>query len=241
MYAYNHDGTGFTQPSGRLATVDSTNATGGFSASPIVVDVDGDGDMEIFCGHRNGKFYGFHHNGALVAGMPIPTANELYSSACAGDLDGDGGVDVAFASYDASVNVIDFGGASTPAAYQWPMFGGNIWRTSSYGEAQPYQTAVDPVASADLRFAMRQNEPNPFRSGTTIRFSLPRAEHAMLRVFNVEGRVVRTLVDGAMGAGQHATVWDGRDSRGQRLASGVYFYRLETPGGSITRKTVVLH
>jgi flagellar hook assembly protein FlgD len=59
-------------------------------------------------------------------------------------------------------------------------------------------------------------------------------------VFNGEGRVIRTLVDGAMAAGQHATHWDGRDATGQRLASGVYFYRLESAQGTITRKTTLL-
>jgi hypothetical protein len=48
--------------------------------------------------------------------MPLQTGTDIVASACAGDLDGDGGVDIAFASYDATVNVIDFAGASTPAA-----------------------------------------------------------------------------------------------------------------------------
>jgi hypothetical protein len=240
LYAYNHDGTGLLQPGGRFATVDSTGGTGHFSASPIVVDVDGDSDYEVFCGHRNGKFYGFHSDGSSVIGMPIPTALDIWSTACAGDLDGDGDVEVAFASYDGSVNVIDFDGASTPGAYQWPMYGGNIWRTSSYGEAQPYQTGVSTGPAAALAFAMPQSEPNPFHAATTIRYSLPRDESVLLRVFNVEGRVVRTLVDGVQPAGAHAFVWDGRDSQGARLSSGVYFYRLEADEGRIVRKVVLL-
>lgn len=240
LYAYNHDGTGFLNPNGRFATVDSLGTFGHFSASPIIVDINGDGQFEVFCGHRNGKFYGFHSNGTMVTGMPIPTAGEIFSTACAGDLDADGDVDVVFASYDGTINVLDFGGASTPAAYPWPMSGGNPWRTSSYGEMQPYQTGVDIPVAAPLVFAMPQSEPNPFRGATTIRYSLPSEGRVMLRVFNVEGRVVRTLVDSVQPAGAHALVWDGRDSDGSRLSSGVYFYRIEAPQGSVTRKAVVL-
>jgi hypothetical protein len=239
LYAYNHDGTGFLAPNGRFATVDSTGTTGHFSASPIVVDVEGNGDFEIFCGHRNGRFYGFHHDGSPMLGMPIPTAGEIFATACAADLDGDGGVDVAFASYDQTVNVLDFPGASTPSAYQWPMYGGNIYRTSTYGEAYPYQTGVN-AGAASYSLALPQNQPNPFRAGTVIRYSLPAPSRVVLRVFNVEGRVVRTLVDATIPAGAHAVTWDGRDAQGRPLSSGAYFYRLEAADRMLTRKTILV-
>lgn len=241
IYAFNHNGTGFLNPNGRFATLDSTNAAGGFTASAIVVDVNGDSQMEIFVGHHNGKFYGFHANGTPVLGTPVPTTKEIFATACAADLDGDGGVDVSFASYDATVNVLDFAGPSTPAAYQWPMLGGNIYRTSSYGELQPYQTDVEVPAGVTFDFALPQNQPNPFGTGTTIRYSLPHEGKVQLRVYNVEGRVVRTLVDDTVAAGLHAVTWDGRDSGGARLSSGVYFYRLIADGrGTLTRKALFL-
>jgi hypothetical protein len=237
LYAFEHDGTGILNAGGLFVDIDSTRL---MSASPIVVDVDGDSDMEIFVGHRNGNFYGFHHDGTRIIGMPMPTGNEIYSTAAAGDLDGDGDVDVAFASYDASVNVIDFPGASTPAAYEWPTFGGNNHRTSVYGERGPYQTGVDPSVVARLSFALRQNSPNPFAVGTSIGYVIPEEGQVTLRIFNVTGRLVRTLVNGPVPAGQNSVVWDGRDSRGRRLSSGVYFYRLESETKSLTKKSLIL-
>jgi hypothetical protein len=211
----------------------------GISASPIVVDVDGDGDMEILVGHRNGYFYGVHLDGSRIAGMPIPTGASIFSTAAAADIDQDGDVDVAFASYDQTVNVLDFAGASSETSYEWATYGANNSRTSVYGPAGP--VGVGPVVgTAAPLFALAQNSPNPFRSGTTIGFSLPVDQRVSLRVFNVEGRLVRTLVDGPMTAGRAAVVWDGRDERGHRLSSGVYFYRLENGERSVTRKGVML-
>jgi hypothetical protein len=238
VYAFNHDGTGFTQPDGLLAMLDATDS---ISASPIVVDVDGDSDMEILVGARNGNFYGVHHDGSRIAGLPIPTFQSIFSTAAAADIDADGDVDVAFASYDQTVNVLDFTGASTPAAYEWATYGANNWRTSVYGEPGPWQTGVDPVLSgSSIAFSLAQNSPNPFLSGTSISFTLPSDQRVTLRVFNVAGRLVRTLVDGPAGAGRGSVEWDGRDQNGLRLSSGVYFYRLENGERALTRKGVML-
>jgi hypothetical protein len=171
--------------------------------------------------------------------MPIPTANEIYSTAAAGDLDGDGFVDVAFASYDASVNVIAFPGASTPAAYEWPTYAGNVHRTSTYGDRGP-EVGVGTGGGAQTRFALRQNAPNPFGGATRIQWVVPDEGPVRLRVFDVAGRLVRTLVNGRVAAGEGDVVWDGRDGDGRRLSSGVYFYRLETADRSLTKKSLLL-
>jgi hypothetical protein len=86
--------------------------------------------------------------------------------------------------------------------------------------------------------------PNPFNPRTTIEFSLATDGHATIRVFDAAGRVVRTLVDRDVEAGEHEAVWDGTTDGGQRAASGVYFVRLEMTGHadgfSATRKLVLL-
>jgi hypothetical protein len=237
LYGFQHDGQGIVNPNGLFADIDSTKL---FSASPIVVDVDGDSDMEILVGHRNGNFYGFHHNGVGILGMPIPTAHEIYSTAAAGDLDEDGFIDVAFASYDGTVNVIDFPGPATPAAFQWPTYAGNNHRTSTYGEPGPWQTGVETESETRLAFALLQNSPNPFLAGTSIGYVMPEEGRVTLRVFDVSGRLVRTLVHGTVPAGRNTAVWDGRDGDGRSLASGVYFYRLETADRTLTKKSLLL-
>ncbi len=86
-----------------------------------------------------------------------------------------------------------------------------------------------------------QNYPNPFNPQTTISFSLRERGHVKLDVFNVNGELVRTLVDETMNAGEHDGIrWDGRNNANQAVSSGVYFYKLVTNNFSQTKKMVLL-
>jgi hypothetical protein len=89
--------------------------------------------------------------------------------------------------------------------------------------------------------ALFQNVPNPFNPTTQIRFDLARDAHVQLRIYDVAGRLVRTLVDEKRAAGgEQIVVWNGLDDAGERVSSGVYFYRLETGDYTATRKLVVM-
>jgi len=99
-------------------------------------------------------------------------------------------------------------------------------------------TAVPP---SPLRYALAQNYPNPFNPTTTIEFTLREGGHVTLRVYNVAGQLVATLVDGVRAPGiTHRVEWDGHNAAGQSVASGVYFYRLQTEGFTKTKKMVLL-
>jgi len=91
-------------------------------------------------------------------------------------------------------------------------------------------TAVPEAPPSRPRLA--GNYPNPFNPGTTIRFELPERTAVTLAVYDLQGRMVRKLLNGASrDAGPHEVVWDGRDARGAAAASGVYLYRLITERG----------
>jgi ligand-binding sensor domain-containing protein len=83
------------------------------------------------------------------------------------------------------------------------------------------------------------NYPNPFNSSTVIEFTFPVSSRAELAVYNAGGQKVRTIVAGAMSAGRHSVVWDGRDERGRPVASGLYFARL-VYGKNISVKRMVV-
>ena len=85
-------------------------------------------------------------------------------------------------------------------------------------------------------FALLNNYPNPFIQQTTIEFQLTRPLEVFAAVYDIRGRLVRTLVAGQQPAGYHRIAWDGRDDSGRRVGSGVYIIKLNTPGRSIAHK-----
>lgn len=87
---------------------------------------------------------------------------------------------------------------------------------------------------------LRQNVPNPFGSGTVIRFGLPTAGHVELGIYDVQGRTVKHLVAHTLQAGVHSIQWDGRSDDGSRVRPGVYYYRLQTPGARFEKRLVAL-
>jgi hypothetical protein len=90
------------------------------------------------------------------------------------------------------------------------------------------------------RFELAQNYPNPFNPTTTIRYSVPVQGRVRLRVFDLVGREVASLVDEEGVAGSYLINWRGTDNYGRPLSSGVYFYKLDGPGQQITKKLIVL-
>jgi len=91
-----------------------------------------------------------------------------------------------------------------------------------------------------LTFTLDQNYPNPFNPTTRITFSLPTAGPTHLRVLNLLGQTVRTLIDRDLPAGRFETVWDGTSTDGSRAASGVYFYELQQAASVQIRKMMLL-
>jgi hypothetical protein len=99
---------------------------------------------------------------------------------------------------------------------------------------------TDVPGAVPSLFALRQNVPNPFNPSTTIRFDLPDRTKTTLRIYDIAGREICTLLDGTMNAGEHSATWNGRDGSGHEVGSGVYFYRLDAGKNTATRKMVML-
>jgi flagellar hook assembly protein FlgD len=82
--------------------------------------------------------------------------------------------------------------------------------------------------------------PNPFRASTVIRFVLPAEDRVSIRVVDAGGRRVRSLLDATLPAGPHDVSWNGRDEAGRTVASGIYFYRMESSDRREMRRMFLL-
>jgi len=90
------------------------------------------------------------------------------------------------------------------------------------------------------RFSLIQNYPNPFNPTTILRYQVPGFLHVTLRIYDLLGREVVTLVNEPQPAGSYTVEWDGRNNRGREVASGIYFYRLQAREHEMTRRMVLL-
>jgi len=96
------------------------------------------------------------------------------------------------------------------------------------------------ISMPALPLALHQNYPNPFNPSTTIRYYLPTRSHVALNVYDISGRLVARLVNGAQTDGVHSVEWNGENESGGRAATGIYFMRLEACGKNLTRKVVMM-
>ena len=133
--------------------------------------------------------------------------------------------------YHVMVKVSD-GSALSPDNYHtWRV---RVVASTGVGHKAPPGTVAD--------FELEQNYPNPFNPLTVIRFSLPERAQASLSIYDLHGRLVRTLLKpGRIEAGVHSTVWDGTNDSGKQVPSGIYFYRLTAGKYKETKKMLVLY
>jgi hypothetical protein len=111
---------------------------------------------------------------------------------------------------------------------------------SAASEVVHYGIGVGEHPVLPTTYGLMQNVPNPFNPTTVIRFDIPEAANVVLGVYDISGRLVRTLVDRELPRARHSVEWDGRDNRGTRVASGVYFYKIEAGGFTAAKKMVLL-
>ena len=90
-------------------------------------------------------------------------------------------------------------------------------------------------------FELSQNYPNPFNPNTQIQFSLGKNEIISMQIYNIQGRVVQSLINNSYTlAGYHQITWDGTNSMGIQVPSGMYFYKLESEHQTLTKKMVLM-
>jgi hypothetical protein len=107
--------------------------------------------------------------------------------------------------------------------------------SADQGDMEYEVTPLVPTA-----YSLSQNHPNPFNLSTEIAFELPEASVVSLRIYNIQGQLVRSLVSEPRSAGYHSVAWDGRTDAGNVVSSGMYLYRLVSGDYSSTRKMILL-
>jgi len=125
----------------------------------------------------------------------------------------------------------DFDGQSRPADERWDIGAFEYTQTTGF---KPGKSEIPSVYRL-------YNYPNPFNPSTTICFDLPRRSQVKIKIYNIAGQEIRTLVDGNYHAGSYQAAWDGRNGINRPAGSGVYYYKLIAAERILTGKMILLH
>ncbi len=214
-------------------------------AGVVVADVDSDDELEIAVSTSD---FGVHflewddEDSTCVEDERAPWlyhTGEVFATPVIGNFDSDNHFELLVQDMGGGVFMYDLGGTYSTDKLEWARYGNDPQNSGRYGSgAYKRESQDESLDGATTRLA--QNYPNPFNPLTRIAYDVGKAGHVRLRVFDVVGRKVATLIDVKHRPGSHHVMWDGRNDSGRELASGVYFYQIEVGGVRESRKLLIL-
>jgi hypothetical protein len=206
-----------------------------------VTDADGDPELEVLYRNATNQIWAVDLDGTAGTTWPITTDPGVVSDLVFGDATGDGVLEMLVTvdraapdSGQAVMHLYDRGGPVTTGDWALPHLDARNTRRWVSPGAVPVPAPVGGPA----RFLFEPPRPNPSGGPVELSWTLPAATRTRLRVYDVTGRLVTTLVDGPLPAGRHHAVWSGRTRGGRPAAAGVYFARLEAPPFVAVQKVV---
>jgi len=185
--------------------------------SVYALDMDDDGDIDVLSASSlDNKIAWYENDGnENFTFHTITTDADIAHSVYAVDVDGDGDIDVLSASF-------------VDDKIAW-------YENLSFVTSVLYDARGVPD-----KFLLYYNYPNPFNPTTTIAYDLPKATNVVLKIYDVLGNEVRTLLNTQQQAGYKSVVWDGRDDLGLKVSSGIFMYRLRAGDLVQTKKMILL-
>jgi hypothetical protein len=238
------DGSANVLPNHSFSMTDTTFATGVWKPTDVCANCHGEieefNDVKAFYDYdRNGKIEGVQTevqgllnqlktilpkdgSGEVVGSGSLTTAD---SAAVSGRLDYVAGIwNYRFVTADGSMGIHN-------TKYAVRLLYKSLGWTPLF---------VKDVPGTPTQYALDQNYPNPFNPTTVIRFSLPKEDNVKLEVYDITGSLVKTILNEAVRAGNKEVTWDGTNYAGAKVASGMYFYRLQAGTFVASHKMLLL-
>ena len=235
LYILHHDGTIFAQ----YDTGDDIR--GGIS----VCDLNNDGQLDLLFGGYDDKIHVWDPvANELLPGWPVDLGFNILSEPLIADLDGDGQVEVLaarktgkiFVGSTSGLEVIDIK-YSAELMDSWSMYRGNMHRTGVY------DVSVMSVENNEIipkKFYVSQNYPNPFNPSTSFYIDMPEAGNLSVKVFDVNGRMVKELFNTYVNTGRVQARWSGKNEFDMMSTTGIYFLRVETSTNYLVQKLALI-
>ncbi len=233
LWLLQEDGDGLSMT--ELADLSETIG-GGYIMGGAHGDIDQDGNMDFLFGSRdatpNAAIFRLEYQGGAIddpANYELTIIDSEYteggrwSNIALANIDDDPHLEVFYASCVPAGGLFDSG--TQPIVI--------LDMENGIGIRPDHKT----VAST---FNLQQNYPNPFNPATTIVYNLPNQEHVTLKVYNLMGREVKTLVNGVVNSGTHVVQWDGTDNFGSKVTSGIYLCTLRYNNKTVSKRMTLM-
>ena len=192
-------------------------------SEPLIADLDGDGQVEVLAARKTGKIFGLESDGSMMTNFPIAVDGSIESTPAIEDIDNDGDLEIIVGS-TSGLEVIDIK-SSAELMDSWSMYRGTMHRTGVY-DASVMSAENNQIIPK--KFYVSQNYPNPFNPSTSFYIDMPEAGNLSVRVFDVNGRVVKELINTYVNSGRVQARWSGKNEFDMMSPTGIYFLRVET-------------
>ena len=202
----------------------------------ITMDMDNDGDLEVICVSDFNIVHVYHHDGTSYENFPYVSQDSIYSTPAIGDLDNDGDFELIVGTLS-DLRVIDIA-QDLGDKYSWSTYRGNHHR-DGYFDVTLASTSSNGIMMP-TEYALDNNYPNPFNPITRLIYSLPKDSRVKITIHDINGRIVKTLMDDRQAAGKRSVIWNAKSDAGLPVATGLYFYRMESGNFQSTKKMILL-
>lgn len=210
------------------------NLGGSCSSSPVIADLDGDEVPEIIVGSNSGHLFAFHPDGSSLDLFPLELSGPVQGTPTVTDLTQDGTLEIVVGT-DHDLTIINLKTPSDVGAC-WSTARGNNQRTGYYtGQVLSVEDIEIPET-----LQMKQNYPNPFNPTTMIEFGIPANSFVTLKIYDILGQEVNSLVQADLVPGTYRYEWNGTDASSKQVESGIYFARINASGAEQIVKMMLL-
>jgi hypothetical protein len=241
LFAFHYDGTNF--PNWPVAL------PGGLSinSSPVIADIDGDTSQVEILIKAQDYICGFHADASVVSGFPYYISDQSHSGTYApspviGDMDKDGDVEYALASFFGEIHFFDEAQSYYPEFAEWPMYKHDQRNTGFYPREGPGGVKSNPGEHPVLigEVSLQNIYPNPFSTTCDIKYSVAACTQVKLQIYDAVGKLVRTLFNEEKQVGCYTMIWDGKDDQQRYLPGGVYFCQFKDHDFIQTAKVILV-
>ena len=205
-------------------------------SEPIIIDLDNDGDLEVMCLTDLNEIHLYHHDGTSYENFSYVLQEDIHASPAIGDLDNDGDYEIIVGT-SSDLRVIDIA-QEFGDKYLWSTYRGNHHRDGYFDVTLASASSNENFIPTE--FILYNNYPNPFNPITKFSYGIPREFKVRITIYDINGRVVKTLIDDKQLAGKRSLTWDAKSDAGIPVATGLYFYRMESGDFQSTKKMIFL-